>query len=252
VFITITVALLLGAATLATILLVRRYIIGGKLRVAKQEGGRSDPKGGSGKGAGRPRIQITGPKVKPLICQICLGRVKQSMEYTKCSCGKVFHLTCISRTGFCPYCQNQYTTKDGKEPSENGFVRLWAPASEIKDPASAGTKVNYILCPLCGANVPTGAESCDCGAIFVEEGGNFKCPECGEIVSEDENECPNCGEHFDHLETQTCPLCGRILPQGEDVCECGAVIGDCCPECRHELAPGESTCRVCGAVFELV
>lgn len=248
----ITIALLLGATTFATTLLVRRYYVGGKLHIAKHKSNRDGPKDQSGTGAVRPRIQITGPKVKPLICQICLGRVKQGMEYVKCGCGKIFHTTCISRTGFCPYCQSEYTTKDGREPVKNGFANMQAPKSETNAPPTAGTKVNYILCPLCGANIPAGAESCECGAIFVEEGGNFKCPECGETVSEDESECPNCGEHFDHLETQTCPLCGRILPQGEDVCECGAVMGNRCPECGHELAPGESTCRVCGSVFELI
>jgi hypothetical protein len=252
VLVPITVALILGALAFATTLLVRRYMITGKLNARKLDRREGEPGADSTGRNGRPRIQITGPKVKPLICQICLGRVKQGMEYVKCGCGKVFHTICISRTGFCPYCQSQYTTMNGTDPSENGFLRLCAPSGEKKDPAIAGTKVNYILCPLCGANIPAGIESCKCGAIFVEEGGNFRCPECDAILSEDDSECSNCGEYFDHLETQTCPLCGRIFPKGEDVCECGAVIGNTCPECGHELVPGESTCEGCGSVFELL
>ncbi|MDD1767375.1 MAG: hypothetical protein LUQ27_02245 [Methanomassiliicoccales archaeon] len=250
--VTVVIALILGATGFATALLIRRHLAVGKFVNLKRNGRGHESNARTIDGNDRPRIQITGPKVKPLICQICLGRVKQGMEYVKCGCGKVFHMTCISRTGFCPYCESQFTTSDGTDPLENGFLTLRAPVSERKESTSAGTKVNYILCPLCGANIPAGAESCECGAIFVEEGGSFRCPECGASVSEDESECPKCGEHFDHLDTQTCPLCGRILPKGEELCECGAVIGNRCPECGRELGPGESTCKKCGSVFELV
>src|SRR5512137_2428032 len=52
----------------------------------------------------RPKVVVTGPKVKPVVCQICLGRVKEGTEYAKCPCGKTFHPVCLVRTGFCPYC----------------------------------------------------------------------------------------------------------------------------------------------------
>lgn len=250
VFFLIAVALLLGATVMATIILIKRSLIGSRLYPENEKEGKEN-RNEKSRGS-RPKVQVTGPKVKPLICQICLGRVKQDMEYVKCSCGKSFHSTCISRTGYCPYCECHYTTRDGRTPSENGFITLRTPNSEKMTAPITGTKVNYILCPLCGANVPAGAGTCECGAIFVEEGGRFKCPECGTSISEDESGCRNCGERFDHLDTQTCPLCKRILPQGEEVCECGALIGDSCPECGNELAASESTCRNCGVVFELI
>lgn len=238
---TILVAVGLGAATFGTVLALRRYFAEGGVipslsRLIETFEATVVRK--------RPKIHITGPRVKPVICQICLGRVKPGLEYLRCECGKAFHLACLSRTGFCPYCQGKY--EDGER-----FTVLRAPAGEGSR-ASGGTKVNYILCPLCGSHVPAGAPSCQCGAIFVEEGGTFRCPECGNRVPEDESKCSNCGEQFDHCETQACPLCGRLLPAGQVVCACGTVIGNRCPECGHELAQGEESCTVCGAVFELI
>ncbi|MGD0057393.1 MAG: hypothetical protein ABSB83_06030 [Methanomassiliicoccales archaeon] len=87
-------------------ILIKRYLVTGKLDLRKQNRSESEPGIDSKRGTGRPRIQITGPKVKPLIFQICLRRVKQRIGYVKCSYGGVFHTTCISRTGFCSYCQS--------------------------------------------------------------------------------------------------------------------------------------------------
>ena len=40
------------------------------------------------KGGERPRVVVQGPKIRPVVCQICLGRVKEGLEYAKCACGK--------------------------------------------------------------------------------------------------------------------------------------------------------------------
>lgn len=153
----IAVALLLGATVTATIILIKRSLIALRLNPENEKEGKEILKDKS-RGS-RPKIQVTGPKVKPLVCQICLGRVKQDMEYVRCSCGKSFHSTCISRTGYCPYCECRYTTRDGRTPLENGFITLRTPNGGEMTAPIAGTKVNYILCPLCGANIPSGSRN---------------------------------------------------------------------------------------------
>jgi len=201
----------------------------------------------------RPKVVVTGPKVKPVVCQICLGRVKEGMEFARCACGKTFHPVCLVRTGFCPYCDRAYTPET---LSEAFIVRPKMPArgharnpSEIRMIWDSGmTRV----CPVCGSELPEGSSECQCGVILVEEGETFDCPSCGTSVPPDMIHCPSCHERFDVLEGSICQVCGRIIPDQAEVCECGALTADICPECGSYLEPDEVVCGNCGTVFELI
>jgi len=185
-------------------------------------------------GAEEPsRIIVTGPRIRSLTCQICMGAIKEGSNFTYCKCGRPFHLTCLSRTGSCPYCKESYEdiiahSEGGSEPFESHS------------------------CPLCGRKLPHESTMCECGAIVVEEGENFQCPSCGLIMTELNAECPRCGEIFETFEIVECPVCGRQISANTDVCECGALIGGRCPECGKKLSSEDLVCDRCGTEFENV
>ena len=56
-------------------------------------------------GPPEPRVKIRPVRGEGVICQICMGKLKHGLPRVGCDCGKVFHITCLKRTGFCPYCQ---------------------------------------------------------------------------------------------------------------------------------------------------
>ncbi|MFP4170590.1 MAG: double zinc ribbon domain-containing protein [Methanomassiliicoccales archaeon] len=175
---------------------------------------------------GRPRIQVTGPQVTIPSCQICLGNIKEGSDFTVCECGKEFHTVCLARTGFCPYCDRSY------------------------EHLNQGT--GSVICPLCGDEVPSWASMCNCGAIFIEEGSTFQCPNCRTRILYSDSECPRCGEAFDLYETVSCPACDRTLPSEWEVCTCGALLADRCPECGAPLEPDDLRCGRCGTEFEFL
>ena len=54
----------------------------------------------------------------------------------------------------------------------------------------------------------------------------FECPECHNIVSEDDAVCPHCGAEFEE-EAYKCPKCGEMLDPEDEVCpECGYDFSD--------------------------
>jgi hypothetical protein len=179
----------------------------------------------------RPRIQISGPKERSLVCQICLGRIKSGLDYAVCDCGKVFHPACLSRTGFCPYCYTKYD-----KVGELTIVRQDMDGGEA--------------CPVCGEHVAQAATRCICGAIFVSDTGEFECPSCGTVMHEGQWTCPGCGEAYERCDI--CPLCGRVLDEDSTLCSCGLVTEDLCPECGWKLDPKDTECGGCGAQFEFV
>jgi len=198
------------------------------------------------------RVVVSGPKIKPVICQICLGRVKEGLEYARCSCGKEFHPTCLMRTSSCPYCGASYS--EGTL-SEERIVRPRTP--ERQKAASAAISMIWESkegrsCPLCGAELLQGTNECACGAIIVDEGEDFDCPSCGTRVPADRIECPICRERFDVQSSGSCPVCGKPVVPGSATCECGALLGETCPECGTSLGREDSFCGRCGASFEFV
>ncbi len=199
----------------------------------------------------RPRVQVTGPKVKPLVCQICLGRIKDGCEYVKCSSGKVFHAVCLSRTGSCPYCQQKHFIR-GQEVSARVSIESNITSINLPIADAAPLKLGEVECPLCGKKSPTGTPVCSCGMVFSDQAKGFRCPECGSQVPSGVNRCPGCGETFEFLEVQTCPLCGRICSREREICECGCVLSSRCPECGNELQDTDVRCTNCGASFEFL
>lgn len=177
------------------------------------------------------RVKIRPVRGEGVICQICMGKLKYGLPRTKCDCGKVFHITCLKRTGFCPYCHRSYTPERVEE------MAIYPEMESIK-------------CPVCDRTVYKDSGSCDCGAIIADEDGMFYCPECGTQIGEGENECPYCHERFDDVRMVRCPFCGREFDAGEGRCECGSFLGESCPECGIPLSLNDDRCPGCGTAFE--
>jgi hypothetical protein len=205
------------------------------------------------RGGDRPRVVVQGPKVRPVVCQICLGRVKEGLEYAKCPCGKEFHIVCLTRTGFCPYCNHSYDEGDldpgiivKPKISPLELARRRADVRMLWEPTERR------VCPICGSALLEGGNECECGAIVVEEGESFNCPRCGTEVPPDRMSCPACKESFEAVDEPQCPICGRLLEPGKDICECGGLAGEECPECGSPLGPDDERCSSCGTAFEFV
>lgn len=199
----------------------------------------------------RPRIQVSGPKVQPLICQICLGRIKEGTQYVRCGSGRVFHSVCLDRVGNCPYCQRTIEIKglEGMLPPPSVAP---APPLPILEPTMESD--DAVVCPVCGSVLDKGATVCPCcEAIFVDPNGTFKCPECMAELKEGDLFCGRCGREFQKVEMPHCPNCGvEVSPNAEVCSRCGCLLHDRCPECGGELADEAVTCPTCGADFEFV
>jgi hypothetical protein len=251
VFELLPLAALLGASGFGE--LINRY----KQVLIRKRGSREE-----GAARGRPKIQITGPKVQPLVCQICLGRIKEGTEYVKCGTGKVFHSVCLARTGTCPFCQRTVAIKGMESttsvPHSLQFVFLPPekvpeqppmPEPEAPPEPAAPEEGRTFVCVSCGAVLEAGTASCACGAIFADPGGSFECPECGAEVREADRSCAVCGAVFEPLGPLICPGCGKEVAPDADVCECGVLLSDKCPECGAHLRESDMACAVCGAEF---
>ncbi len=198
----------------------------------------------------RPRIQITGPKVQPETCQICMGRIKEGTEYVRCGNGKVFHSVCLARVGNCPYCRRTFAIKGRESTTSRDYVQPVVPAGTVEE---RGTVSAEVRCPVCGSGLSQEATSCiSCGAIFVADGGTFPCPSCGFLVRESDSACGRCGEPFNQFKPRTCPVCSRTIGPTDETCVCGAILNDRCPECGAQLSEGASECGTCGTAFEFV
>jgi predicted RNA-binding Zn-ribbon protein involved in translation (DUF1610 family) len=174
--------------------------------------------------------------------------IKDGLDYAVCACGKIFHLVCIQRTGFCPYCEEIFSDNNPKWKLISNEGRALFYVGNKTD----SQLVDSFRCPICGAHNPLTSDSCKCGAIFVHEGEIFLCPSCGAYVREQDERCSNCGELFERYELDICPFCGATIENADACDKCGTVFGNKCPECGHELEPEESICMYCGTVFELI
>ncbi len=181
-------------------------------------------------------FNIRPSKDRSIYCQICMGRIKVGQGYTVCKCKMEFHRPCVERTGYCPYCDQEYTRK--------GFRRRY----NLPDDAP----VTLRRCPVCADFLPKEANVCDCGAVFLETDGSFTCPNCGSRVGEDYLNCPHCSERFKEYDAVHCNYCKALVPEGENVCECGTVLDDKCPDCGWRLGRDEDRCPICGLMFELI
>jgi hypothetical protein len=212
-----------------------------------------DPDQSSNEPKGRPRVQVTGPKVQPEICQICMGKIKEGTEYVRCSSGRVFHSICLARVGHCPYCRRTFAVKGRESTTTREYVQPIVPEALAPPEANTAEEQEPVNpCPACGKELEEGATCCQCGVIFVTEGGTFSCPACKFQVNEGDTYCGRCGERFLQFTPPGCPVCGRPVTADAEACACGAILGNHCPECGAELGEGDSSCRVCGTAFEFV
>lgn len=204
-----------------------------------------------GQGSARPRVQVSGPKVQQVVCQICLGRIKEGTEYVRCSSGKAFHAICLDRVGQCPYCQRTLEIKgrEGQPRPAQAPVSLPVPPAPPA-PANDGS----ISCPVCGAVLERDAPHClSCGAIFVNANGTFICPDCRAELKEGDSSCGRCGRAFEKVEMPQCPQCNVEVSPNAEVCpRCGCLLQERCPECGEDLPEDAVTCPTCGADFEFV
>lgn len=180
-----------------------------------------------------PRGKIRPVRGEGVVCQICMGKLKAGLPSVDCECGRTFHITCLKRTGFCPYCQKAYSPEEVEE-------RATYPELESME------------CPICGRTVLKDSGVCECGAIIADEDGVFYCPICGTQMDEGEVECPYCHELFEEVKLVLCPSCGRMIDEKKGVCECGLFLGEVCPECGVRLSPEDRCCPSCGIAFEMV
>lgn len=198
-----------------------------------------------------PRVVVTGPKTEVLICQICMGRIKEGTEFCSCGTGRVFHSVCLERLGSCPYCKRTYAIKGRESTTSREVTDPIASSPGSEEPSPPAEEGDH--CPVCGGSIEEDAETCPaCGAIFVADGGTFACPACGSRVGESEGTCPNCGEPFRPFTPRTCPACGIRVGPNDKKCICGAILGDTCPECGAQLSEEDIECPNCGAIFEFV
>ncbi len=179
------------------------------------------------------RVRIRPVRGEGVVCQICMGKLKSGLPHVRCTCGKVFHITCLKRTGFCPYCQKEYAPK------------------EVEEQATY-PEMESLQCPMCGRTVYKDSGSCECGAIIADEDGKFYCPGCGTQIEENETECPYCHERFEDVPLVQCPFCGRVFDEGRGICECGTFLSEVCPNCGVCLSSEDRSCPSCGVSFEIV
>ncbi|NLX47875.1 MAG: hypothetical protein GXY70_06895 [Euryarchaeota archaeon] len=178
-----------------------------------------------------PRVKIRPVRGGGLVCQICMGRLKDGIPHIKCDCGRVFHITCLKRVGVCPYCNTSYTPE------------------EVEDKA-VYPEMQSMECPICGRSVFKDSGSCECGAIIADEEGVFYCPVCGTQIDNGENECPYCHERFEDVSLVECPFCGKVFDENKGICACGTFVGEQCPVCGIRLSSVDEYCPACGARFE--
>ncbi|MDN5357358.1 MAG: hypothetical protein AB7D42_00655 [Candidatus Methanomethylophilaceae archaeon] len=104
-------------------------------------------------------------------CAICFGKIGTN-NLSTCNCGKIFHDSCASPTGTCPYCGGCYSDMTVGTPKR-------------------------ARCPVCGRFL--NESICSCGAVFPRRDGTLLC-ECGNSVDCSRPLCGNCGALYEKVE----------------------------------------------------
>lgn len=104
-------------------------------------------------------------------CAICFGKIGTNALST-CDCGKMFHDSCASPTGMCPYCGGPYSKMTVGEPKR-------------------------ARCPVCGRFL--NESICSCGAVFPRRDGTLICS-CGGSVDCSRPLCGKCGALYEKVE----------------------------------------------------
>jgi predicted amidophosphoribosyltransferase len=148
--------------------------------------------------------------------------------------------------GTCPECGEEMDPDASICPHCGAEFGFYCPECDQEIPADA------TVCPHCGAELDEGFEDEDEDGAFLVEPGEPEaegerasfCGNCGEPITEDDEECPACG-------VDLCPDCGSPLDDDVDVCTvCGAEFAFSCPECGADLKADDDVCPNCGFEFE--
>lgn len=236
------------------------------------------PKGQIVRAASRRMRVHTHPQVKAVRmkgrakCDICLGVIKSDLPSVLCACGKQFHNSCAARVVDCPACGKglDYTKqKPHVVGSEMPTVR---PVPLSKDDKLLLLEERFLLgeitertylglrervqsspdaarfCSACGRRL-IDEDSCDCTTYRR----SLQCPECGNVLLEDDQFCSRCGVVFTtdfQLDLYQCPECGRVVSEGQTTCACGVLlVGEgnmICPGCGRETLEASTECEECG------
>ncbi len=251
-----------------------------QLRRARKGGARliKVPKGQKRRAASRRMRVHTHPQVKAVRvkgqtkCDVCLGVIKRDLPSVLCGCGKQYHNSCAVRVVNCPVCGRELgfsKLKPHVVDSEMPMIRSVPLSKEdklllLEERFLLGdiTERTYLsmkeqvatspdgarFCSVCGRRLIHG-EDCDC--TMYER--SLQCPECGNLLGEDDQFCNRCGVVFStdfRLDLYQCPECGRVVSEGQTSCACGVLlVGEgnmICPGCGAEIEESSSACPVCG------
>ena len=251
-----------------------------QLRRARKGGARliKVPKGQKRRAASRRMRVHTHPQVKAVRvkgqtkCDVCLGVIKSDLPSVLCGCGKQYHNSCAVRVVNCPVCGRELgfsKLKPHVVDSEMPMIRSVPLSKEdklllLEERLLLGdiTERTYIsmkeqvaaapdgarFCSVCGRRLIHG-EDCDC--TMYER--SLQCPECGNLLGEDDQFCNRCGVVFStdfRHDLYQCPECGRVVSEGQTSCACGVLlVGEgnmICPGCGAEIEESSSACPVCG------
>lgn len=236
------------------------------------------PKGQIRRAASRRMRVHTHPQVKAIRikgqtkCDVCLGVIKADLPSVLCGCGKQFHNSCAARVTSCPVCGRGLVFSKQKPHVVDSDVPMVKAMPLSKDDKLLLLEERFLLgeitertylavkeqvlsapdratfCSVCGRRLIDG-EMCDC--TMYER--RLQCPECSNILGEDDQFCNRCGVVFStdfRLDLYQCPECGRVVSEGQTSCVCGVLlVGEgnmICPGCAREIPESSSACPLCG------
>jgi len=205
-------------------------------------------------------------------CDVCLGVIKMDLPSVLCGCGKQYHNSCAVRVVNCPVCGRELGFSRQKPHVVDSDMPMVRPMPLSRDDKLLLLEERFLLgeitertylsikeqvssapdearfCSVCGRRLIDG-ETCDC-TMYDRR---LQCPECGNILLEEDQFCNRCGVVFStdfRLGLYQCPECGRVVSEGQNSCVCGVLlVGEgnmICPGCRKEIPESSSTCPVCG------
>jgi hypothetical protein len=205
-------------------------------------------------------------------CDVCLGVIKKDLPSVLCGCGKQYHNSCAVRVVNCPVCGRELGFSKQKPHVVDSDMPMVKPMPLSRDDKLLLLEERFLLgeitertylsikeqvssapdeatfCSVCGRRLIDG-ETCDC-TMYDRR---LQCPECGNILGEEDQFCNRCGVVFStdfRLDLYQCPECGRVVSEGQNSCACGVLlVGEgnmICPGCRKEIPESSSTCPLCG------
>lgn len=143
-------------------------------------------------------MDVSGPKIKPVICQICLGRVRKNWSLRDATAARSSIRSALRALASTPIEAGGTLSTLAKE----NMLRLRA-SVEPKRTAAGITMLRQSnllhVCPVYGSDLSEGSNECQCGTVIVGDDETFECPACECIVPPQSMECPECRKQVDVL-----------------------------------------------------